>query len=77
MVALIFAAIMNLFFSGTILEGPLVLGTPLLIIGILYFGKKGKPENFLVHLIRFYLDPGFYSAACDLSHSHQRKKIYG
>ena len=62
LLALIFGAVMNLFFSGTVLELPLVVGGPVLLITTLYFGKKGKAENFIVHLIRFYLEPGFFSS---------------
>ena len=62
LIALIFGAVMNLFFGGTALEIPLVIGGPVLIITIFYFGKKNKPENFIAHLIRFYLEPGFFSA---------------
>ena len=62
LLALIFGAIMNLFFGGTALEIPLVIGGPVVIMTIFYFGKKGKPENYMAHLIRFYLEPGFFSS---------------
>ena len=77
LLALIFGAVMNLFFGGTSLELPLVIGAPILILVTLYFGKKGKPENFLIDFLRFYMEPGFYSAGEE--HKHQksmRGKIY-
>ena len=62
LIALICGAIMNLFFSGTALELPLVIGVPVLILAVCYFGKRGKPEMFLQHLLRFYLETGFFPA---------------
>ena len=54
---------MNLFFGGTFLELPLVIGAPILIIIALYFSKKDKPDNYIAHLIKFYLEKGFFAAA--------------
>lgn len=77
LIALIFGAVMNLFFGGTALEIPLVIGGPVLIIAVFYFGKKGKPENFMAHLIRFYLEPGFFSAGKESKNINKmRLKIY-
>ncbi|USN48046.1 MAG: hypothetical protein H6626_02850 [Pseudobdellovibrionaceae bacterium] len=77
LIALIFGAVMNLFFGGTALEIPLVIGGPVLIIAVFYFGKKGKPENFMAHLIRFYLEPGFFSAGMESKNNNKmRLKIY-
>ncbi len=68
---------MNLFFGGTILEVPLVVGGPILIIVFFYLGKKGRPENYIAHLIRFYLDPGFFSAGEDSKNTYKmRRRIY-
>lgn len=61
--ALLFGAIMNLFFSGTPIGMVLVVVGPLLISGFLYFSKKGKPDNYLAHFIKFYLEPGALLAA--------------
>lgn len=77
LIALIFGAVMNLFFGGTALEIPLVIGGPVLIIAVFYFGKNGKSENFMAHLIRFYLEPGFFSAGKESKHINKmRFKIY-
>lgn len=71
---LILSAVMNLFFGRTILALPLVIVTPLAVAALLYFGKKNKPENYLIHLARYHLSPGFYSAG---ENSHYiRGKIY-
>ena len=77
LIALICGAIMNLFFSGTALEIPLVIGTPLLILATCYFGKRGKPEKFLPHLMRFYLETGFFAAGEEPAKVLQmRRKIH-
>ena len=55
---LILAAIMNLFF-GRFSFGPIFfLGLPAVLFVALYLGKKGKPEGFLLHAMKFYLSPG-------------------
>jgi hypothetical protein len=36
---------------------------PVMILAIiLRVGKRGKPENYIVHLIKFHVSPGVYSA---------------
>ena len=62
LIALICGAVLNLFFGGTALEIPLVIGMPVLILAIFYFGKRGKPEKFLPHLLRYHLESGFFAA---------------
>ncbi len=75
--ALICGAVMNLFFSGTALEVPLVVGGPMLSLAVLYFGKRGKPEKYLLHWLRFYLEPGFFAAGEEPSKVlAMRRKIY-
>ena len=34
----------------------------LMFTAILWIGKRGKPENYLIHWIRFHLKPGTLSA---------------
>ena len=77
LIALIFGAVMNLFFGDTVLELPLVIGMPVFILAVLCFSKRGKPEKFLPHLIRFYLEPGFFSAGQEPTQAAQmRRKTY-
>lgn len=59
---LLVAAVMNLFFGQTNLMLITVFGIPSLLLFTLYFGKKGKPENYLIHLLRYLVMPRFYSA---------------
>lgn len=75
---LIFAAVMNLFFGRTSLALPLVIALPLLMLFALYVGKRDKPDGFMIHLARFYLTPGFFSAGEESKFEDQmRKPIFG
>ncbi len=75
---LIFAAVMNLFFGRTSLALPLVIALPLLMLFALYVGKRDKPDGFMIHLARFYLTPGFFSAGEESKFENQmRKPIFG
>lgn len=55
---LILGASLNIFHLPSLL----VIGLPGAALVILYFGKRNKPDGFLVHLARYYLTPGHYSA---------------
>jgi hypothetical protein len=59
---LLFAAVMNLIFGQSILALPMVIVLPSILLLILFFGKRDKPDSFLIHLLRYHLTPGFYSA---------------
>lgn len=59
---LIFASIMNLFFGRTNLAFVFVIFMPLVLLVVLYIGKRGKPDGFLIHVARFYLTAGYFSA---------------
>jgi hypothetical protein len=55
---LLLAAVMNLVF-GRVPFGPVfIFGIPGLLFMGLYFGKRGKPDGYLLHAIKFYLSPG-------------------
>ena len=57
--SLILASLLNFFQMPTVL----MLGLPALTLIVLFFGKRNKPDGFLIHLIRYYTTPGHYSAA--------------
>ena len=55
---LLLAAVMNLFF-GRLSIGPIfIFGVPGILFCVLYFGKKGKPDGYLLQMIKFYLSSG-------------------
>ena len=55
---LIFAAVMNLVFGRSSLSFMMVFILPGVLAFVIYYGKRGKPDNFLVHCVRYYLLPG-------------------
>ena len=58
----ILLAALNIFFGRTDQKLFLVWLPPALLAFTLKFGKKGKPDNFIVHWLRFQFTPGVYSA---------------
>lgn len=55
---LLVGAVMNLIF-GRFSIGPIfIFGIPGIIFAALYFGKRGKPEGYLLHAMKFYILPG-------------------
>ncbi len=52
----------NLLFGASNLRYLLVWGTTLSLASVLYFAKRGKPDNYIEHLIEFYLKPTYFSA---------------
>lgn len=55
-------SILNFVFGQTEMKLFLVWLPSMLLAGLLYFGKKGKPDNFLVHWMRFQFRPGVLRA---------------
>lgn len=55
-------AVLNLFFGKTDQKLLLVWLPPAILALVLKYGKRGKPENFIVHWLRFQFSPGVYSA---------------
>ncbi len=58
-------AILNFLFGKTDHKLLLVWLPPVIIALVLHFGKKGKPDNFLLHYIRFQFSSGTYQAFSD------------
>jgi hypothetical protein len=54
-------SILNLVFGE--ISRLFLVWTPTLVLAfILHFGKKGKPEKYLIHLLKYQFRPGTYSA---------------
>lgn len=74
---LIIGATLNLFIGHTKWGLPIVISLPSVFLIVLHFSKRGKPDNYLKHLIKFYLTDGFHSAAKIPSQEQKmRKTIY-
>ena len=59
---LILAAILNMFFGRASFAPFFVICLPMIALSILHFSKRGKPEGYLQHLIRYSLTYGCYLA---------------
>lgn len=55
-------SILNLFFGQTAFKIPLVWLPSISLALTLRYGKKGKPDKYLIHWLRFQVKPGVYSA---------------
>lgn len=60
----LYLSVSNLFFGPTRLKFPIVWCGTILLACVLHFVKKGKPENYIQHLLQFKMKPAVYSAAC-------------
>jgi hypothetical protein len=58
-------SILNFLFGQTNQKLLLVWLPVVLIALILRIGKRGKPDNYLVHLVKFYFKPKYLSAFAD------------
>lgn len=66
-------SVLNFLFGGTDLKIPLVWVPAVSLAIVLRFVKRGKPENYLIHWLRYQLKPGVISAFPDPSHYKFRK----
>ena len=55
---LLLAAVMNLVLGRVPYGAVLIFGIPSALFVGLYFGKRGKPDGYLQHAIKFYLSSG-------------------
>lgn len=62
LISLSIFAVMSIIFSDTFLEIPMVLGLPSIVLSVLVFAKRDKPERFLKHFAQFYTTKGFLEA---------------
>lgn len=55
-------AITNFVFGATSFRYPLVWGTTLTLALFLFFAKRGRPDNYLQHLIEYFIRPACFVA---------------
>jgi len=58
-------AILNFLFGQTSAKLFLVWLPTVALALVIRIGKRGKPDNYLVHFIRFHLRPRYFSAFTD------------
>jgi hypothetical protein len=62
-------SIENLIFGSTSMKIPMVFGTSIIMAGVLFFVKRGKPDLYLQHLSQYLISPTIRSAnSLDLSY---------
>ena len=71
---LIFASLMDLTLGHTSLRVWFVFLLPASLGIVLFFTKRGRPGNYLLHLIRYHCTPGRYSAGTEPQDERQRQK---
>ena len=55
-------SILNFIFGSATMKLLFVWLPTLSLAALLRFGKKGKPDKFLIHWVRFQIRPGYHSA---------------
>ena len=71
---LIFASLMDLTLGHTSLRVWFVFLLPASLGIVLFFAKRGRPESYLLHLIRYHCTPSRYSAGTKPQDERQRKR---
>lgn len=77
-VLIIFAnlSVTNLFFGATSLRVPVVWGSTLILGGLLFFIKRGKPDGYLAHYGEYLAAPSIRAAGTPDLKFVKRKDIY-
>ena len=71
-VCFLLLAVLSMFFKEAPYKFFITWGPSLLLATILRIGKTGKPDNYLLHLIRFQFLPGIISAFPMASNKRKR-----
>lgn len=67
-------AVTNLVFGASSFRYLLVWGTTLSLALFLFFVKRGRPDNYLQHLVEHYVKPIYFAAGClDIKHRRFKK----
>jgi hypothetical protein len=62
LVIFLFLAILNLIFGNSDLKLFYTWGPSIVLAVVLRIGKRGKPENYILHLVKFHTRPKYFSA---------------
>jgi hypothetical protein len=68
-------SILNFVFGQTGMKLLFVWLPSVAVAGVLYFGKRGKPDNYLIHWLRYQVKPGVYSAFSPPTKWEEPKRI--
>lgn len=67
LIILIIASSMNLIFGNSRIGFYMVFVLPSILAIILYLGKRGKPEGYLFHLLKYLTSKGHFLAGSECS----------
>lgn len=62
LILLLNLSVQNLIFGETSFRLPMVFGTSLVLFGLLFFVKRGKPDGYLQHFFEHLVSPTVFSA---------------
>ena len=62
LIVLLVCAVTNLFFGKTALGLGAVFSVPPLLATVLFVAKRGRPDGFLAHFVRYHAKPGAFAA---------------
>ena len=71
---LLWACLMDTILGHTELRTFAVFIFPFCVGLVLYLGKRGKPDQYLQHFIRYHCSPRYYSAGAQAQDQNQRKR---
>lgn len=62
LILLLNISVENLLFGSTVAKIPMVFGSSLLLFGVLFFFKRGKPDGYIQHFAEHLISPTVQSA---------------
>lgn len=62
LILLLNISVQNLLFGSTVAKIPMVFGSSLLLFGVLFFFKRGKPDGYIQHFVEHLISPTVQSA---------------
>lgn len=62
LILLLNISVQNLLFGSTVAKIPMVFGSSLLLFGLLFFFKRGKPDGYIQHFVEHLISPTVQSA---------------
>lgn len=72
---MLLAAVNNLLLGRMKFAPVFVILVPLIMAAVLYIVKRDKPENYLLHLLRYLSSPGLYSAGLKNEKTEEKRRI--
>lgn len=73
-ICLLLAAVSNLVLGRTALAPLFIIVFPTAALVALYLVKRGKPEGYVFHLLKYILTPGHYSTAYFSEDEEKRRR---